>query len=75
VVIATTDTLDQDARWAHLAAVCGFIGRLHAIRCALDYDLADLPLIDRVGATPAQRAAWTRLWRTNMAAWKLAALG
>jgi hypothetical protein len=65
----------DDARWTHLAAVCGFIGRLHAIRSALDYDLADLPFDDRVGETPAQRAAWTRLWRANMAAWKLATLG
>ncbi|MGE5182464.1 MAG: hypothetical protein ACM31C_10400 [Acidobacteriota bacterium] len=64
----------DDARWAHLAAVLGFVGRLHAIRHALGYDLRDLALDDRVGATPAQHAAWARLWHTNMAAWKLAAL-
>lgn len=52
----------------HLASVFGFIGRLYAIRCALDYDARELP----------QQVEWSPigavLWRTNMDAWRLAAM-
>ena len=66
--------MDDAARWAHLAAVLGFVGRLYAICDALAYDLGDVPVNGRVGETAEQQAAWARLWHTNMAAWKLAAL-
>jgi hypothetical protein len=50
---------------SHLALAFGFIGRLYAIDCALAYDLSDLPRPH----PPVEMAG--RLWRTNMAAWKL----
>jgi hypothetical protein len=54
-----------------LALVFGFIGRLYAIRCALQYDLSDLAPHERQLCTPAAGV----LWRTNMDAWRLATLG
>jgi hypothetical protein len=52
----------------NLSAAFTFVGRLHAIRCALAYDLSDLPFPQKLDA------AGSRLWRANMAAWKATAL-
>lgn len=51
---------------SHFALMWGFIGRIHAIRAALDYDLTDLPFADCM-----LTGAAARLWRTNFAAWRV----
>jgi hypothetical protein len=53
---------------SHLALAFGSIGMLYAIRRALDYDLRNTP-------TGGLQDAASMLWCTNMAAWRLAALG
>lgn len=50
----------------HLAIAFGFVGRLYAIRCALDYDLSTLPAEERVF-----RGAGATLWNSHMAAFHL----
>jgi hypothetical protein len=52
---------------SHLALVFGFIGRLYAIRCALNYDLSDLAKSEHEFTGGA-----ARLWQSNMDAWKAA---
>lgn len=47
---------------SHLAVVFGFIGRLYAIRSAVDYTLVDFK----------DKACDVTLWHANMRAWKLA---
>ena len=51
----------------NIIASFAFIGRIHAIRCALHYDLRDLPWADK-----ALTGAAGRLWSSHMAAWKAA---
>lgn len=60
---------------SHLALVFGFIGRLYAIRRALDYDLSDLniPLQMFESAAddyPHVMEAWNRIWKSHMDTWK-----
>ncbi len=52
---------------SNLVASFAFVGRIYAIRCALRYDLSDLPQTHFAGPG-------ARLWRSHMAAWKAASL-
>jgi hypothetical protein len=47
----------------HLPLLSAFIGRLHAIRCALDYDNQTLAI--------AQRQVSRAAWEATMRAWRL----
>jgi hypothetical protein len=53
---------------SHLGLVFSFIGRLEAIRAALNYDLSRFSREDHDLTGPA-----AILWRTNFEAWRLAA--
>ena len=63
------------ARLANLGAGLAVAGVLTAIRAALAYDLSDLPLQGRLSGGEYTVEAWSRLWNTNMRAWKIVALG
>lgn len=60
---------------ANLGAGLAVAGALTAIRGALAYDLSDLPLQGRLAGGEYTVEAWSRLWNTNMRAWKIVALG
>lgn len=55
---------EDEALMQNLIASFNFVGRMHAIRCALYYDLSDLPQADK-----AFTGAAGRMWQALMNTW------